>query len=156
MTIEDTDIDKDYVKFPENKIRIDHSNKKIAAEHGIAIKVMKSDTVEHLCFAVIIFFAGGRHSILFEKICVKIQPEWKNSSQLLDVAKEIHSEDFSRKAFFESFLLSSLFFTVEVKEKGLLFFVSAHAPSRVQNYTDFSRSNLKHNHNVINWLRDIE
>lgn len=149
-------IDDEYVKFPENKIRIEHRNKKISAGAGIGIRIKKSDTPEHLCFEVIMFFNEIDYSILFEKICVKIQPEWKNSSQLLEIAKEIHSEDFSKKAFFESFLLSSLHFIVEIKENNLLFYVSAHAPSTRQNYMDFSKSTTKHNHDVIGWLHDIE
>ncbi|MFA7193776.1 MAG: hypothetical protein WC087_02580 [Candidatus Paceibacterota bacterium] len=151
-------IDNDYAVFPKKdtkrrpKIQLDRSDKKIAKGCGLAIKILKSDTPQHLCFEVIMFFPGTKRVRIFNKICVKIEPEWRDSSQLLEVAAEIHSGDLSRKEIFETFLIKSLFFIVEIKEDGLKFYISAHAPSKIQNYTDFSKSTTKHNNDTINWL----
>ncbi len=143
--------------LPERHITIEHRNKKLSPGSGISIQILKPDSPNHLSFQLRLEFIGNRHSILFGKVSLEIKPEWKNSSLLKEILGELLAGNPERVEVLQKFISDSIHIRVETKPNGnLRFYLTFHAVSRKQNFTDYATDTTKHSYDIVGWLRDIE
>lgn len=140
-------------RIPEDKIQIDHANKRLALNAGLSIMVMRHCSENQIAFQVRMNFEGGREIILFERISMEIQDDWKNHEKIREAVKEILDGNEEHVLFIEEFILSSLLIRVEVEaDGGLHFILSFHACANKQHFCDYSTNTKKHRNDVFGWL----
>lgn len=140
--------------FASKKIHI-HGPFKIALGAGIKFAFFMNEKAEILAFRVLLHFPGGRESILFHKIQIPINKDWKNNT-IATICEELSRGDEENVGELVKFITAVTFIRIDCFSEKTKFFLDVKIPIKSHDkHCHTAHQSTKSNLDIPGFLSEV-